>query len=273
MTGWIANTHHGWFDFLAQKAHWPEVNFWTPSDYYAFRGKPGSPFFFRLLSPRNVIGGFGYVQRYARLPEWLAWECFGEANGSPSLDDMSRRLATIREKSDMKGGSALKQIGCIILADAVFFPPEMWVPQPSDWKKANLRYEGYSLIEGEGERIWNECLPAAVMLRGRYTSGAHRSANGTSLRLSAAGDTASRSGRLSGCGHRRIFPRLCGDKRTLPTGTRGRAYSTLRERRSPRHLERPTSQIRPASALRQGISHRHTGVQARGQRASQAGLR
>jgi putative restriction endonuclease len=66
--GWIANTHHDWFDFLAQKRFWPEVNFWTPSDYFAFHGEPGSPFLFRLKSPRNVIGGFGYVQRFARLP-------------------------------------------------------------------------------------------------------------------------------------------------------------------------------------------------------------
>jgi putative restriction endonuclease len=164
MTGWVANTHHGWFDFLSKKRFWPEVNFWTPSDYYAFRGQPGSPFFFRLLSPRNVIGGFGYVQRYARLPEWLAWECFGEGNGAASLEEMSRRLAEIREKSDIRGGSTLKQIGCIILADAVFFPPEMWIPQPADWKKANLRYAGYSLVEGEGLRIWDACLPTAIAL-------------------------------------------------------------------------------------------------------------
>lgn len=164
MKGWIANTHHDWFDFLAQKRFWPEVNFWTPSDYFAFRGEPGSPFFFRLLSPRNVIGGFGYVQSFARLPEWLAWECFGEGNGAPTLQIMSDRLAKIRERSDIKGGSEFKQIGCIILADAVFFPPEMWVAQPSNWKKANLRYEGYSLLEGEGRRIWDQCLPTAVAL-------------------------------------------------------------------------------------------------------------
>lgn len=164
MKGWIANTHHDWFDFLVQRRFWPEVNFWTPSDYYAFHGQPGSPFFFRLKAPRNVIGGFGYVQRFARLPEWLAWECFGEGNGAPSLQVMSERLATIRAKSDIKGGSEFKQIGCIILADAVFFAPEMWVPQPSDWKRFNLRYEGYSLLEGEGLRIWNQCLPAAVAL-------------------------------------------------------------------------------------------------------------
>ncbi len=164
MKGWIANTHHDWFDFLAQKRFWPEVNFWTPSDYFAFRGEPGSAFFFRLKAPRNMIGGFGYVQRFARLPEWLAWDCFGEGNGAPSLRVMSNRLAGIRERSDIKGGSEFKQIGCIILADAVFFPPEMWVPQPANWKKANLRYEGYSLLEGEGLRIWNQCLPTAVAL-------------------------------------------------------------------------------------------------------------
>ena len=164
MKGWIANTHHGWFDFLSQKPYWPEVNFWTPSDYYAFRGEPGSPFFFRLLAPRNRIGGFGYVQRFARLPEWLAWECFGEGNGAPSLEVMSERLADIRAKSDIKGSGDLKQIGCIILAEAVFFPPDMWVDQPSDWQRNNLRYAGYSLSEGEGARIWDDCLPLAALL-------------------------------------------------------------------------------------------------------------
>jgi putative restriction endonuclease len=163
MIGYIANTHHDWFDFLAQRRLWPEVNFWNPSDYYAFRGEPGSPFFFRLKGPRNVIGGFGYVQRFARLPEWLAWECFGEGNGAPTLEIMSARLAKLRKKSDIRG-SAFQQIGCIILADAIFFPPEMWVPQPSDWKKNNLRYEGYSLLDGEGKRVWDQCLPTAALL-------------------------------------------------------------------------------------------------------------
>jgi putative restriction endonuclease len=58
----------------------------------------------------------------------------------------------------------LKQIGCIILADVVFFPPEMWVGQPSDWARQNLRYTGYNLLEGEGRRIWDECLPLATLL-------------------------------------------------------------------------------------------------------------
>ena len=164
MKGYIANTHPGWFDFLARKPFWPEVNFWNPSDYYAFRGEPGSPFFFRLLSPRNAIGGFGYVQSFARLPEWLAWECFGEGNGAASFEEMSARLSQLRAKTGIKGGGEFKQIGCIILADVVFFPPEMWVKQPSDWAPQNLRYAGYSMVDGEGARIWNQCLPLATLL-------------------------------------------------------------------------------------------------------------
>jgi putative restriction endonuclease len=75
MQGWIAATHSDWFDFLARRRHRDEVNFWTPSDYYAFRGTPGAPFFFKLKTPRNAIGGFGYVASFSRLPDWLAWEC------------------------------------------------------------------------------------------------------------------------------------------------------------------------------------------------------
>lgn len=45
MDGWVAVTHGDWFDFLAQQRQREEVNFWSPSDYYAFHGTPGAPFF------------------------------------------------------------------------------------------------------------------------------------------------------------------------------------------------------------------------------------
>ncbi len=34
MEGWVAVTHDDWFDYLAERVLWDEVNFWTPSDYY-----------------------------------------------------------------------------------------------------------------------------------------------------------------------------------------------------------------------------------------------
>lgn len=164
MKGWVANTHSDWFDFLARRGHWEEVNFWNPSDYYAFRGEPGSPFFFRLKSPRNAIGGFGLVSGFARLPEWLAWECFGEGNGAESFAEMQERLQAIRIQNNIRGGRELKQIGCIILADAVFFPRDKWIRQPDDWGRQNLRYKGYNLTLREGLRIWRECEERRVAM-------------------------------------------------------------------------------------------------------------
>lgn len=164
MKGYIANTHSDWFDFLVQKGHWEEVNFWNPSDYYAFRGEPGSPFFFRLKSPRNAIGGFGFVSGFAKLPEWLAWECFAQGNGAETFTEMQERLNTIRVQNNIRGGGELKQIGCILLSDALFFPRDMWIPQPTDWGRQNMRYKGYDLTEGEGHRVWRECQERNVSL-------------------------------------------------------------------------------------------------------------
>jgi len=161
MTGYIANTHADWFDFLARRSRWDEVNFWSPSDYFAFRGEPGSPFFFRLNAPRNAIGGFGFVSGFARLPEWLAWECFGDGNGAATFAEMQGRLNAIRDRNKIAVGRELTQIGCTILASAVFFPRDQWVRQPSDWGKQNLRYKTYDLTAGEGKRVWQECRERA----------------------------------------------------------------------------------------------------------------
>lgn len=163
MDGWVAVTHSDWFDFLAQQRQREEVNFWSPSDYYAFHGAPGSPFFFKLTSPRNAIGGFGYVASFSRLPEWLAWECFGEGNGAATFQDLKARLDRIRDRNRMQGTGGLSQIGCIILVQAVFFPREQWIPQPADWAARNLRYKRYDLTIGEGLRIWRECQERAAL--------------------------------------------------------------------------------------------------------------
>ena len=130
--------------------------------YYAFHGTPGAPFFFKLKAPRNAIGGFGYVASFSRLPDWLAWECFGEGNGAATFEDFKRRLDTLRERNRLRGAGGLPQIGCIVLVQAIFFTPELWIPQPSDWAARNLRYTRYDLTTGEGARIWRECQERAA---------------------------------------------------------------------------------------------------------------
>ena len=107
--------------------------FLTPSDYYyAFHGVPGSPFFFRLMSPRNVIGGFGYVASFSRLPEYMAWEWFGEGNGAESFARMKPRPMRSAFRMLYRGGRARNRSD-VILADVVFFSEDLWILQPADW--------------------------------------------------------------------------------------------------------------------------------------------
>jgi putative restriction endonuclease len=266
MQGWVANTHADWFDFLSRRTHWDEVNFWTPSDYYAFHGAPGSPFFFRLKAPRNRIGGFGHVARFARLPDWLAWECFGEGNGAPDFRTMETRLVQIREQNDLKGRSSTgaPQIGCIILSDAVFFPESLWIRQPSDWGRQNLRYKGYDLTVGEGARVWAECQERAVLVQE------------TSPYLPlVARDRQDRFGPPT-----LVAPRLGqGAFRVVVTDAYGRACAVTGEHSLPvldaAHIkpfasdgphdvrERPAVALGSAPALRQGLRDRDHGSPAR----------
>lgn len=162
MLGWIAPTDPDWFEFLSKHAPLEEVNFWTPSSHFTFRAEPGTPFLFKLKAPHKAVAGFGYFQRYDALPEWLAWETFGQANGAPSFEAMKTRLDRIRQRNRMETSADLQQIGCIILAQPVFLPRELWTPQPSNWPWRNLRPMRYDLTVAEGKRVWDHCLPAAV---------------------------------------------------------------------------------------------------------------
>ncbi|HEU0140134.1 MAG TPA: HNH endonuclease [Bryobacteraceae bacterium] len=165
MEGWIAPTDYDWYSFLRDTSPYEEVNFWTPSDYFGFRGTPGAPFLFKLKAaksrkstlPHNVIAGFGIVSRFAKLEDWLAWDCFGKGNGAADFSRMKARIDDYRGRNELQGGSGVPRIGCIILSDAVFFPPELCIPQPADWPSQNLRPMRYDLSTGEGRRIWEAC--------------------------------------------------------------------------------------------------------------------
>lgn len=161
LLGTVAVTDHDWYLRLSSYPQLDEVNFWKPSANVAFHAPEFSPFFFKLRSPHNAICGFGYFARYSRLPDWLAWEAFSVGNGCDSLQEMRERIGGIRERIRFKGGQGAADIGCIIIVEPVFFPPERWVKQPNDWKVRTQAHKKYELTQGEGARVLAECLMAA----------------------------------------------------------------------------------------------------------------
>lgn len=161
MRAYVANTDFDWFETLRRRPELIEVNFWQPSGGRRFHVvRPGELVFFRLKSPRNAIGGFGFFARHDVLPAWHAWETFGEGNGARSFDEMRARIERYR-----RGRSAFKPdpfgnylIGCILVVEPVFFRPDEWVREPSDWAPNIVQGKGIDLSIGEGARIARECL-------------------------------------------------------------------------------------------------------------------
>jgi putative restriction endonuclease len=169
MNGYIGNTDLEWHALLLarQRSGLPvdEVNFWKPSETANFKAlRPGEPFFFRLKSPANAIGGVGFFERFSILPAWLAWDTFGVANGVRTLPELEARLREIRARNHIDARGELR-IGCILLVDPVFFGIEEWVQLPDDWKPKTVSGATYDLSEGEGARMWRECQERLVQRR------------------------------------------------------------------------------------------------------------
>ena len=157
MIGTVAVTDFGWYEFLASRAP-AEVNFWTPSDRRRFSAPEFSPFFFKLKAPHRAIAGFGFFARWSSLPPWLAWDSFGQGNGTESFAELRQRLDTIRARIGYVADGRTANIGCILVVQPVFFPRDAWVQQPRDWRDRTVSTAAYDLDTGEGRRVWDECL-------------------------------------------------------------------------------------------------------------------
>lgn len=154
--GFVAVTHPRWFDRLAREPGRKDANFWRPSTR-AFRLAVGTPFFFKLKAPEHAIGGFGFFAGFSILPDWLAWDTFGEANGVDDLDGLRKRLRSVQEEARIEADAG-GRIGCCLIAEAHFFRREAWITPPSDWSPRTQTGARYELLHGEGQRIWRQCM-------------------------------------------------------------------------------------------------------------------
>ncbi|MGE4454471.1 MAG: HNH endonuclease, partial [Sphaerochaeta sp.] len=77
--------------------------------------------------------------RFYNLPSFLAWEAFGEKNGTETFKELNERIAKYRKQIVSN-----PQIGCIILSSPFFFTESEWIPVPSDWGKSIVQGKVYT---------------------------------------------------------------------------------------------------------------------------------
>lgn len=142
----LGTTDQRWFEFLSAEAgpggHLDEVNFWSPKATSPPRQlDPGSPFFFRLKSPRNCIAGYGFFAHFSVLRLDQAWTWFGTRNGDPDEEAFLERIGGYRGQDLLDPAAARESLGCTILRDARFWPRERWLPwgQEQGWHRNVVR--------------------------------------------------------------------------------------------------------------------------------------
>lgn len=144
---YVGVTDSRWFHYLAAQRP-DEVNFWMPGAT-GFRALPEAGLFlFKLHYPDNFVVGGGYFVRYTRLPAMLAWEAFGQKNGTDTLQGFLQNLRSLR-----RGFHPADDVGCCILAEPFFFEKENWIPAPADWSKNIVRGKGYGTDSHEGRKL------------------------------------------------------------------------------------------------------------------------
>ncbi|WP_327038641.1 HNH endonuclease [Micromonospora maris] len=143
MKAFVGVTDETWFQFLAQRPQLTEVNFWRPSGG-AFRAlTPGEPFLFKAHYPLNRIVGGGFFSGFERLRISEAWELFGEANGTASLEELRRRVGRYRRQPIEPEEDPF--IGCIFVRDSIFFSPDTYPAPPPDFAPNLVQGKTYDL--------------------------------------------------------------------------------------------------------------------------------
>jgi putative restriction endonuclease len=180
MDYYVGLTDADWYSFLRELQ--PEdVNFWKPSGHGFSAIEPGAPFIFKLKAPVNKIGGVGFFSTYKPLPIGIAWDAFSVRNGCASFDEFNHKIHQYRRKNKM-AEDKLSIVGCLILADPVFFSDEEQFDQPEDWSGPIVTGKRYSTDAAIGAKIWEQVQERLVSRR--FSSRAPQDEKGSPFEIS-----------------------------------------------------------------------------------------
>lgn len=151
MNLFVAVTDDRWFEYHTDRQP-DEVNFWRPRSRMGFRAlSPGEPMLFKLHSPNDYIVGGGFFVRHSVLPISLAWKAFGDKNGTGEYGEFRQRVVSLGQRTEVD-----PFIGCTILGEPFFFPRDMWIPVPAEWKKNIVVGKTYDTADAIGDQLWQD---------------------------------------------------------------------------------------------------------------------
>lgn len=151
---YVYPTDRDWYSFLSAQPHLDEVNFWRPGGTQPFRQlTPGDLMLFRLRAPANAIAGGGIYTHFSFAPLIQVWEAFGIKNGTPDYATFLRLIARHKSLSAVPEQAATAIIGCIVLSDPFFLPPERWIPVPEDYPVTSPQGHRFDAATGSGRRL------------------------------------------------------------------------------------------------------------------------
>ena len=150
---YVGITDYDWFQFLKTRKS-DEVNFWKPGSRPFKALQENDLFLFKLHAPQNYIVGGGYYVKYSLLPTYLAWEAFGEKNGTSSLQALNYAIEKYRSKNNIVVKNP--QIGCIILTDVFYFEEQDWIPAPENFSRSIVQGKRYYTENADGMRLFQE---------------------------------------------------------------------------------------------------------------------
>ena len=153
MIMYVGVTDGNWYNQLSAQRP-DEVNFWSPSGRICRALQEGGLFLFKLHSPDDYIVGGGYYVRSSCLPPFLAWEAFGEKNGTTSYDEFLQRLQKYRGRNSI---SEAYQVGCNILTEPFWFHKNDWIPVP-DWNKNIVSGKRYYSETDVGKKLYHDVI-------------------------------------------------------------------------------------------------------------------
>lgn len=156
MRAFVAVTDTEWYRFLSASPHLDEVNFWQPGGSQEFKAlEKGEPFIVKLRFPENAIVGGDFFTHFTQLPVSLAWQAFGEKNGTATFAEMRERIERLRRAPPSREDYV---IGCVILQDPFFFDRSEWVPAPPDFHPNIVRGKSYDLATSAGRALWDQVV-------------------------------------------------------------------------------------------------------------------